>query len=57
MQRQQVRRLVCITGMGAGDTRSHRGFAFDRLSTPLVLRKVYVDKNRQQDAVRASSTD
>lgn len=37
-----VRRLVCITGMGAGDTRSHRGFVFDRLITPLVLRKVYV---------------
>jgi hypothetical protein len=52
-----VRRLVCITGMGAGDTRSHRGFVFDWLITPLVLRKVYVDKNRQEDAVRASSTD
>ncbi len=39
MDRQSVRRLVCITGLGAGDSRGHGGFVFDRLIMPLFLRK------------------
>lgn len=57
MGRCNVRRLVCITGMGAGDSRGHGGFLYDRLILPLLLRKVYEDKDRQEDAVRASSLD
>jgi uncharacterized protein YbjT (DUF2867 family) len=30
---------------------------FDKLFFPLVLRKVYDDKNRQEDVVRASKLD
>ncbi len=54
MARRHVRRLVCITGMGAGDSRGHGGFLYDRLILPLLLRKVYEDKDRQEDAIRAS---
>lgn len=57
MRRQNVRRLVCITGMGAGDSRGHGGFAFDRLFLPLMLRHVYVDKDRQEALVRDSGLD
>jgi uncharacterized protein YbjT (DUF2867 family) len=57
MERRNVRRLVCITGLGAGDSRGHGGFLFDRLFFPLLLRKVYADKDRQEDAVRASKLD
>ncbi len=57
MAAQNVRRLVCITGLGAGDSRGHGGFFFDRLFLPLMLRKVYEDKNRQEDAIRASNLD
>jgi len=57
MAKQNVRRLVCITGMGAGDSRGHGGFIFDRLFLPLMLRKVYEDKDRQEDAIRASALD
>ncbi|MDQ0394442.1 NAD(P)-dependent oxidoreductase [Labrys monachus] len=57
MERQGVRRLVCITGMGAGDSRGHGGFLYDRLILPLLLRKVYQDKDRQEDAIRASALD
>lgn len=52
MKKQDVKRLVCITGLGAGDSRGHGGFAFDRLILPLLLRKVYVDKDRQEAIVR-----
>ncbi|NLS21358.1 SDR family oxidoreductase [Rhizobium sp. P40RR-XXII] len=57
MAAQKVRRLVCITGLGAGDSRGHGGFFFDRLFLPLMLRKVYEDKDRQEDAIRASELD
>lgn len=57
MEQQNIRRLVCITGLGAGDSRGHGGFFFDRLLLPLMLRKVYEDKNRQEDAIRASTLD
>lgn len=57
MARQNVRRLVCITGMGAGDSRGHGGFLYDRLFQPLLLRKVYEDKDRQEAAIKASALD
>lgn len=57
MATQNVRRLICITGLGAGDSRGHGGFFFDRVFLPLMLRKVYDDKNRQEDVIRASALD
>lgn len=57
MKRAKVARLVCITGIGAGDTRGHGGFVFDKLIFPLLLRKVYADKDRQEAIVRDSGLD
>jgi uncharacterized protein YbjT (DUF2867 family) len=57
MAQQNVRRLVCITGLGAGDSRGHGGLFFDRVFMPLFLRKVCEDKNRQEDIVRSSGLD
>jgi putative NADH-flavin reductase len=57
MEREGVGRLVCITGLGAGDSRGHGGFVFDRLILPLLLRKVYADKDRQEAIVRRSGLD
>ena len=52
-----VRRLVCITGIGAGDSRGHGGFVYDRIVLPLLLRTVYDDKDRQEAAIRSSGLD
>ncbi len=57
MKRSGVRRLVCITGIGAGDSRGHGGFLYDRVLFPLLLKAVYADKDRQEALVRASDTD
>jgi uncharacterized protein YbjT (DUF2867 family) len=57
MAKQNIHRLICITGLGAGDSRGHGGFFFDRLLLPLMLRKVYEDKDRQEDAIRGSTLD
>ena len=57
MTRGGVRRLVCISALGVGDSRGHGGFVFDRLFQPLLLGPAYKDKNRQEAAIRASSLD
>lgn len=57
MKAENVSRLVCITGMGAGDSAGHGGFVFDNVIFPLLLKKVYADKNRQETIVRDSGLD
>ncbi|MGB8423639.1 NAD(P)-dependent oxidoreductase [Paraburkholderia sp.] len=57
MARSGVRRLICISALGVGDSRGHGGFVFDRLFQPLLLRHAYKDKGRQEAAIRASSLD
>lgn len=57
MKAEHVSRLVAITGIGAGDSRGHGGFLYDRLILPLLLRNVYADKDRQEAIVRDSGLD
>ncbi len=52
-----VRRLVCITGIGAGDSKGHGGFLYDRVIQPLLLNEIYKDKTRQEGVIRASELD
>lgn len=54
MKVEGLSRLVAITGMGAGDSRGHGGALFDHVIFPLLLRKVYADKDRQEEIIRAS---
>lgn len=57
MRRAGVRRLVVVTGIGAGDSRGHGGFIYDRLLQPLAIGAIYEDKDRQEALVRASALD
>ena len=57
MTHNGVRRLVCISALGVGDSRGHGGFVFDRLFLPLLLSEAYKDKERQEAAIRASPLD
>jgi putative NADH-flavin reductase len=57
MTRHGVRRLVAITGVGAGDTKGHGGFLYDRVLYPLFTRGIYEDKDRQEELIRASALD
>lgn len=54
MRHARVRRLVCVTGIGAGDSRGHGGGLYDRIIQPLLLGSIYADKDRQEMLVRAS---
>ncbi len=57
MRQHGVRRLICITGIGAGDSKGHGGFLYDRIFNPLLLKTIYEDKNRQEALIRESDTD
>ena len=57
MKAEGVRRLVCITGIGAGDSRGHGGFLYDHLVQPLLLKGVYADKDRQEELIQSSGLD
>lgn len=57
MAEHGVRRLVAVTGIGAGDSKGHGGFFYDRFFNPLLLRAIYQDKDRQEALIRASDTE
>ena len=57
MRKAGVRRFICITGIGAGDSKGHGGFVYDHIVQPLLLNEVYKDKTRQENVVRDSGLD
>ncbi|OGA56284.1 MAG: flavin reductase [Betaproteobacteria bacterium RIFCSPLOWO2_12_FULL_62_58] len=57
MKKAGVKRLICVTGIGAGDSKGHGGFLYDRIFTPLLLKPAYADKDRQESLIKASDVD
>lgn len=57
MTRSGSKLLICVTGIGAGDSKNHGGFFYDRIFNPLLLKTIYEDKNRQEELVRHSNLE
>jgi putative NADH-flavin reductase len=57
MEEHGVKRLAAITGIGAGDSRGHGGFLYDKILYPLFTKNIYRDKDRQEDLIRKSKLD
>lgn len=57
MEEHHVRRLICVTGIGAGDSKGHGGFLYDRIFNPLLLRNIYADKEIQEQYIKESGLD
>jgi putative NADH-flavin reductase len=57
MKKFSCRRLICVTGIGAGDSRNHGGFFYDRIINPLLLKNLYADKDRQEAIIRNSGLE
>jgi putative NADH-flavin reductase len=57
MQKTGVRRLMVVTGLGAGDSRGHGGFLYNAVMFPLVLKRVYDDKDVAEQIVKRSGLD
>jgi putative NADH-flavin reductase len=56
MEEAQVKRLICVTGLGAGDSRGRGGFLYSVAFNVLVGR-IYDDKDVQERIVRRSKLD
>ena len=56
MEASTVRRLICVTGFGAGDS-SGRGGLFYNAAVCLILRRIYADKDAQEWVIRQSRLD
>jgi putative NADH-flavin reductase len=54
MKQANVPRLVAVTGIGAGESKGHGGFFYDRIVNPFFLRSAYEDKDRQEALIRES---
>ncbi|MEZ5666471.1 MAG: NAD(P)H-binding protein [Alphaproteobacteria bacterium] len=57
MERQGVRRLICQSTLGAGDSRGNLNFLWRTLMFGLLLRKALADHEAQEAHVRASRLD
>lgn len=56
MEESPVKRLICVTGYGAGDSGDHESFLFNA-AFRLLLGRVYADKDLQERIVRRSRLD
>lgn len=52
-----VRRLVAITGVGAGQSKGHGGWLYNHVVYPLFTRNRYDDKDRQEAIIETSDLD
>jgi uncharacterized protein YbjT (DUF2867 family) len=52
-----VKRLIAVTGLGAGDSRGHGGIIYDSVVFPLLLKRVYDDKDVQEWIIGSSGLD
>jgi putative NADH-flavin reductase len=57
MKAEGVKRLIAVTGLGAGESRGHGGFLYDAIAFPLLLKRVYDDKDVQEWIIRSSGLD
>jgi putative NADH-flavin reductase len=56
MEEAQIKRLICVTGFGAGDSRGHGGFLYSA-AFRLLVGRLYDDKDVQEHIVRSSKLD
>lgn len=57
MREKSVRRLIMVTGAGAGNSRGRISFLYDNVIFPLVLQRIYSDKDEAEEIVTASDLD
>lgn len=57
MQAAGVKRLIAVTGAGAGNSRGRINPLYDYLMFPVLLQRVYSDKDIAEDIIQKSSLD
>ena len=56
MEASPVKRLICVTGFGAGDSRDRGGLLYNTVLF-LLLGRIYADKDAQEWVIRRSRLD
>ena len=51
------RRLIAVTGAGAGNSRGRIGFLYDSIMFPILLQRVYSDKDIAENIIQKSGLD
>ncbi len=54
MEDNKDQKFIAITGIGAGDSKGHGGFLYDKIFKPLFLSTIYQDKDREEEIIQAS---
>jgi putative NADH-flavin reductase len=57
IEQHGVRRFICQSSLGVGDSRGRLGFVYNFLVIPLFLRGLFADKAVQENLVRRSELD
>ncbi|MEX2116478.1 MAG: SDR family oxidoreductase [Bacteroidota bacterium] len=57
MKRQGVRRLICETSLGVGDSRGRLGLYYTLFVIPVIVFFYFRDKKKQEDVIRQSGLD
>lgn len=57
MQRHGVRRFVCESSLGVGDSVGQTPWYFKYIARPLILRNIFADKEIQEQLIRESGLD
>lgn len=50
-------KFIAVTGIGAGDSKGHGGFLYDKIFKPLLLKSIYADKDREEEIIQGSGVD
>ena len=50
-------KYIAVTGIGAGDSKGHGGFLYDKIFKPLLLKNIYADKDREEALIKNSGFD
>lgn len=57
MQENGIKRFVCETSLGVGDSREQAGFFFSKIIIPTLLKNAIADKEIQEQIIRDSNLD
>lgn len=57
MEKHGVKRLIAVTGFGAGDSKGVGGLLYSKLLQPIFLGTIYDDKTREEELIKKSDLD
>jgi uncharacterized protein YbjT (DUF2867 family) len=57
MEKLGVRRFICESSLGIGDSKAQLGFVYNWILIPLFLRNIFADKEAQEKAIRDSNLE